>query len=48
MDSDSGDDEDEDLPIETQIANEVKALKKPKQEPRFGKFYSQLPDNPLK
>ncbi|KAH0585355.1 hypothetical protein H2248_008595 [Termitomyces sp. 'cryptogamus'] len=34
VDSDS-EDEDEDLPIETQIANEVNALKKPKQEPRF-------------
>ncbi|KAG5647346.1 hypothetical protein DXG03_000414 [Asterophora parasitica] len=34
-DSDSNDDEDNDLSIEDQIANEVSAMKKPKVEPRF-------------
>ncbi|KAG6874987.1 hypothetical protein C0992_005660 [Termitomyces sp. T32_za158] len=38
VDSDSDDNEDEDLPIETQIANEVSAMKKPKQGPRFGEL----------
>lgn len=38
MDSNSDNGEDEDLPIEAQIANEVSALKKPKQEFRFGEL----------
>ncbi|KAG6867500.1 hypothetical protein C0993_002004, partial [Termitomyces sp. T159_Od127] len=38
VDFHSDDGEDEDLPIETQIANEVSTLKEPKKEPRFGEL----------